>query len=277
MNIDRKWMDGNLAPGHWLDNVGRHVLQSPSGLRRRMRFVRTTGAAMVHIPKPLRSAVRATTATQIWRCGIRQLPLVSLVGLALGLLVIGQAVALLQQVSAQRYIGTVMVTVVLRELGPLLTAFLVAARPGTATVVELGALQFAGKVDEVDRLGMRTMREWVAPRVKALAVATFCLTIDLIAVALVSGYVVAFLHGVPLRLPAYAGQLADALHWMDFALIAAKATLFGIVIAVVSCYHGLERMLHIEEFPAATTRAVVESLGWCGLLDAVFLAGYLIR
>jgi len=56
-----------------------------------------------------------------------------------------------------------------------------------------------------------------------------------------------------------------------------KATLFGVVIAVVSCYHGLERMLRIEELPAATTRAVVEGLGACLLIDAVFLLGYLIR
>ena len=55
-----------------------------------------------------------------------------------------------------------------------------------------------------------------------LAVAGFCLTIYLIAVALVSGYVMAFLHGVPLRVSDYAGQLADALHWLDFVLIALR-------------------------------------------------------
>lgn len=205
------------------------------------------------------------------------MPLVSFVGLALGVLVIGQAVSLLQQVSAQNYMGTVMVMVVLRELGPLLTAFLVAARPGTALVVELGAMQFAGKVAQVDRLDTRALRDLVAPRVKGLAVAGFCLTVYLMAVALVCGYVMAFLQGVPLRLPEYAGQLAEALHWLDFVLIALKAGLFGMVIAVVSCYHGLEQMLRIEELPAATTRAVVEGLGACVLLDAVFLLGYLIR
>ena len=261
----------------WLGNVGQRALRSPAGFWKRVHFGRAAVAATYRVPKAEQPALRAATAAQIWRCGIRQLPLVSFVGLALGVLVIGQAVALLQQVSAQRYMGTVMVMVVLRELGPLLTAFLVAARPGTAVVVELGALQFTGKVAQMDRLGTRAMREMVAPRVKGLAVAGFCLTIYLIAVALVCGYVMAFVQGVPLRLSDYAGQLAEALHWLDFVLIALKALLFGVVIAVVSCYHGLERMLRIEELPAATTRAVVEGLGACVLLDAVFLLGYLIR
>ena len=121
------------------------------------------------------------------------------------------------------------------------------------------------------------MRELVAPRVRAMCVSVLCLTIYLIAIALASGYLVAFLQNVPLRLEAYCGQLADAMHWLDFVLIALKAALFGVVIALVSCYHGLERMLRIEEFSAATTRAVVEGLAVCVLLDAVFLSGYFWR
>ena len=261
----------------WLDNVGQRTLRSPAGFWSRVRFGRAALAATFHVPAAERASVRAATAGQVWQSGIRQLPMVGFVGLALGVLVIGQAVSLLQQVSAQKYMGTVMVMVILRELGPLLTAFLVAARPGTAVVVELGALQFTGPGAPVERLRTFSLRQFVAPRVIGLALAGFCLTIYLIAVALVSGYVMAFFHGVPLRVSDYAGQLADALHWLDFVLIALKATLFGVVIAVVSCYHGLERMLRIEELPAATTRAVVEGLGACLLIDAVFLLGYLIR
>jgi phospholipid/cholesterol/gamma-HCH transport system permease protein len=195
----------------------------------------------------------------------------------LGLLIVGQAVALLRQVSAQHYMGTVMVTVVMRELGPLLTAFLLAARAGTAMVVELGALRVTGKVGPAEKAGVRAMRELVVPRLKALTVAAFCLTIYLIFIALTSGYIVAFLQGVPLRPSAYCQQLADALHWLDFVLVGLKAALFGAMVAIVCCYHGLERLSKIEEFSQATTRAVVESLACCLILDAIFLAGYLVR
>ncbi len=255
----------------WVETIGHRALQSPAGLRHRWQFGRSALTAAVTVPRSLRREVRAQTAVQLWRCGIRQIPIIAVLGLALGLLVVGQAVALLRQVSAQQYMGTVMVTVVMRELGPLLTAFVLAARAGTATVVELGALRVTGKI------GTRTFRELIVPRLRALAMSTFCLTIYLIAIALATGYVVAFLQGVPLRWAVYCRELADALHWMDFALVGLKAAMFGVVVAVVSCYHGMERLRQIEEFSQATTRAIVESFACCLALDAVFLAGYLAR
>lgn len=261
----------------WVENVGHRALRSPSAWRARLRFAHAALTAAVSVPRSLRAQVRVQTAEQLWRCGVRQLPIVALLGLALGLLVVGQAVTLLQQVNAQYYMGTVMVAVVMRELGPLLTVFLLAARAGTATVVELGALRLSGRADRVAEVGVRALCELVVPRLKALVVATFCLTIYLIFIALATGYVVAFMQGVPLPLAAYCGQLADALHWMDFVLVGLKAALFGAVLAVVSCYHGLERLLKIEEFSQATTRAVVESLACCVALDAIFLVGYLVR
>ena len=261
----------------WIEGVGHRALRSPSALRSRLRFAHATLTASVSVPRSFRAQVRRETAGQLWRCGVRQLPMVALVGLALGLLVVGQAVALLQQVNAQHYMGTVMVAVVMRELGPLLTVFLLAARVGTATVVELGAVPLSGRAESVAEIGVRALRQWVVPRCKALVVATFCLTIYLIFIALATGYVVAFLQGVPLPLAAYCGELADALHWMDFVLVGLKAGLFGAVLAVVSCYHGLEQLLKAEEFSQATTRAVIESLACCVVLDAVFLVGYLVR
>jgi phospholipid/cholesterol/gamma-HCH transport system permease protein len=261
----------------WIEDVGHRALRSPSALRTRLRFVHATLTAAVSVPRSLRAEVRRETSGQLWRCGVRQLPMVAVIGLALGLLVVGQAVALLQQVNAQHYMGTVMVVVVMRELGPLLTVFLLAARAGTATVVELGAAPLSGQANHVAEIGIQALCQWVVPRFRALVVATFCLTIYFIFIALATGYVVAFLQGVPLPLAAYCGELADALHWMDFVLVGLKAGLFGAVLALVSCYHGLEESLKNEAFSQATTRALIESLAWCVALDAVFLAGYLVR
>src|SRR5258705_5426563 len=192
-----------------VDTLGQRALHSPAGLRARWRFANAALTAALHARPPI--------AEFIWRYGVQQLPIVALLGAVLGLLVVGQAVSLLRQVGAQHFMGTVMVTVVMRELGPLLTAFVLAARVGTATVVELSLG------------GERKMRELVAPRLKAFMVATICLTVYLIFIALATGYVVAFLQGVPLRLAAYCEELADAMHWMDFVLVGVKATLFGAV------------------------------------------------
>jgi phospholipid/cholesterol/gamma-HCH transport system permease protein len=265
-----------MLTGHtWIETIGHRALRSPAGVRARFSFGYAALSAALTVPRSLRREVRAHTREQLWRTGLRQLPMIALLGVALGLLIVGQAVALLRQVGAQQYMGTLMVTVVMRELGPLLTAFVLAARAGTASVVELGALRLAGQ--HPGHVGTRAMREWVVPRLRALSVATMCLTVYLIGVALACGYLMAFLQGVPLRVGAYCAELADAMHWMDFVLVVVKSALFGAAVAVICCFHGMTRLGRVEDFSQATTRAVVESFASCLALDALFLAGYLVR
>jgi phospholipid/cholesterol/gamma-HCH transport system permease protein len=102
----------------------------------------------------------------------------------------------------------------------------------------------------------------------------YCLTIYLILIAIGSGYLFAFLQDVPLTPSAYLGQIGDALRWQDFVLLLLKTAAFGIVIAVVNCYHGLARPLRLEDVSRVTTRSVVESVIGCVIVDAVFLVGY---
>jgi phospholipid/cholesterol/gamma-HCH transport system permease protein len=222
-----------------------------------------------------RRVIRPLIIANLWRAGVRQLPMASFLGLALGLVIIGQTVALLTKVGAYDYIGTVMVTVVVRELGPLLTALVVLARSGTVNAVELGTARALGEVEALESLGIDPVHYLVVPRVKALAVSVFCLTTYLILIALASGYLFAFLQDVPLKPSVYLAQLGDALRWQDFVLLALKTASFGVVIAVVNCYHGLARQLNIEDVAEVTSRAVVESIVGCVLVDAVFLVGYL--
>jgi len=222
-----------------------------------------------HVIHPL---IRA----QIHRAGVRLLPIVSFVALALGLVVIGQTVALLSRVGATTYAGAIMVTVVVRELGPLITALLVLARIGTAIVIELGTARALGEVEALEALGIDPIHYLVMPRVVGLALGIFSLTVYLILMALGGGYLFAFLQDVPLMPGDYFSQLATALRWEDFVLLALKTCAFGTIIAVVTCFHGLARPLRIQEVAEATTRAVVESLVACTLLDALFIIIYLL-
>jgi phospholipid/cholesterol/gamma-HCH transport system permease protein len=214
--------------------------------------------------------------TQIYRAGLRLLPIVAFIALALGFVIIGQTVSLLSRVGATDYAGVIMVTVVVRELGPMVTALLVLARIGTAIVVELGTSRAFGEVEALEALGIDPMHYLVMPRVIGLALSTFALTIYLILMALFSGYLFAFLQDVPLKPGDYFSQLAAALTWQDFALLALKSGSFGVSIAVVTCYHGLARPLRVDEVAQATTRAVVESIVLCTLLDALFIVVYLV-
>lgn len=213
---------------------------------------------------------------EIQRAGVRLLPMVSVLAMALGLVVIGQTVALLSRVGATNFAGLVMVTVIVRELGPLVTALLVLTRVGTAIVIELGTMRAMGEVEALEALGIDPVHYLVVPRVIGLALSIFSLTVYLILMALGSGYLFAFLQDVPLTPGEYFNQLAVALRWQDFLLLALKSCSFGAVIAVVCCYHGLARPLRLEEVSRVTTDAVVQAILFCTLLDALFIVVYLI-
>jgi phospholipid/cholesterol/gamma-HCH transport system permease protein len=259
----------------WMESVGARIVRTFDVLRELVAFaVITIGVTLTKFNVSKR-VVRPLIFEQIWNAGVRLLPMISFIGAAFGLLIVGQTVALLQKLGAQQYIGTVMVTVIVRELGPLLTALIVLARAGTSNVVELGTMRALGEVEALESLGIDPVHYLVMPRVIGLATAVFCLTTYLVLIAIASGYVFAFVQEVPLTLGNYLEQLNNALRWEDFALFALKTTLFGIIIAIVNCYHGLARPLQVEEVSQVTARAVVESVTGCVLLDAFFLLGYL--
>lgn len=275
-------MDGEATSsrvGAWwqwyTEAAGERVFRFCGVLRELIAFaVITLGVTFTKFNRS-RRVVHPLILDYIWSAGVRLLPMVSFAAVALGFVIIGQTVAVLQRIGAQEYIGTVMVTVVVRELGPLLTAILVLARSGTSNAVELGMGRALGEVEALESLGIDPIHYLVMPRVIGLATAVFCLTTYLILIATGCGYLFAFLQDVPLTPAAYFNQLAEALRWQDFALLALKTTMFGAIIAVVNCYQGLARPLRIEDVSRVTARAVVQSVIGCVLVDALFLVGYL--
>lgn len=209
------------------------------------------------------------------RAGVRLLPMFLFLAAALGLLVIGQTVSWLTRVGAINYLGTIMIIVVVRELGPLIAALLLLARTGTANVVELGTARATGEIEALEALGIDPVHYLVMPRVLGMMLGVFSLTIYLILGSLASGYLWAFLQDVPLRPTEYFRQLAGALTGLDFALVGLKTLAFGFIVAIVTCYHGLAQPLRLEEVSYATVRAVAQSVIGCVLMDALVIIVYL--
>ena len=259
----------------YTEAAGKRILRFCGVLRELVAFAVITLAVTLTKFNRSKRVIRPLIFEGIRQAGISLLPMVSFIAIALGLLIIGQTVAQLARFGAQGYIGTVMVTVVVRELGPLLTAILVLARSGTSNVVELGMARALGEVEALESLGIDPVHYLVVPRVIGLSAAVFCLTTYLILMATACGYLFAFLQDVPLTPAAYFSQIGDALRWQDFVLLALKTLTFGAIIAVVSCYHGLAHPLRVDDVSGVTARAVVESVAGCVLVDAVFLVGYL--
>ena len=223
-----------------------------------------------------RSVIRPRIRQEISRAGVALLPMFLFVALALGFLVIGQTVSVLARVGATGYLGSTMVFVIVRELGPLLAAVLVLARVGTAHVIELGTARALGEVEALEALGIDPVHYLIVPRVIGMALGIFALTIYLILGALGSGYLWAFLQDVPLTPGDYFRQIAESLSWLDFVLLALKTTAFGFFIAIVTCYHGLAQPLRLEDVSRVAVRAVTQGVIVCVLVDMVFIVLYLV-
>ena len=162
-------------PPSFANFIGRKLLRFLLTVQGLGAFALITFGVMVSkfgvAPRVIRPLVRA----HLGRSGLRLLPMVMFVAVALGLVVIGQTVSLLSRVSANQYLGTVMVTVVVRELGPLLTALLVLSRTGTANVIELGTARALGEVEALEALGIDPIHYLVVPRVIGMALGIFSL------------------------------------------------------------------------------------------------------
>lgn len=262
----------------YLNLIGRgilHVIRTIHGLGAfALITLGVTVTKFGHASKVIQPLIRS----QIQRAGLRLLPMISFLALALGLVIIGQSVALLNKygAGAQNYAGVIMVAVVVRELGPLVTALLVLARVGTAIVIDLSTQRALGEVEALEALGIDPIHYLVVPRVWGLAISIFSLTVYLIIMALLAGYLFAFIQDVPLKPGEYFEQLATSLRWEDFLLLALKTVAFGISIAITTCYQGLAHPVRLEDVSNVTTNAVVESVIACILIDALFIVVYMV-
>ncbi|HMJ91860.1 MAG TPA: ABC transporter permease [Candidatus Acidoferrum sp.] len=263
-------------PRSYINFVGRKILRLILTIQGLGAFALITLAVMITKFGASRRVILPLIRAELAKSGVRLFAMTMLVSVALGLIIIGQTVSLLQRVNANQFLGMVMASVVVRELGPLLTALIVLSRTGTANVIELGTARALGEVEALEALGIDPIHYLVVPRVVGMALGIFSLTIYLVIGALLSGYLWAFFQDVPLTPGEYFSQLTRSLDVTDFVVLASKSALFGVIIAVVTCYHGLAQPLRLEEVSGATVRAVAQSVIFCMALDAFFIVIYLV-
>jgi phospholipid/cholesterol/gamma-HCH transport system permease protein len=263
-------------PKSYTDYLGRKLFLFLLAIQGLGAFALITLGVILRKKNVARSVMQPRVRHEITRSGVALLPMFVFVALALGFLVIGQTVSALASFGATNYLGSTMVIVIVRELGPLLTAMLVLARVGTANVIELGTARALGEVEAFEALGIDPVHYLIVPRVTGMMVGVFSLTIYLIIGALGSGYLFAFLQDVPLTPGDYFKQIVESLGWLDFALLALKTMAFGFFIAIVTCYHGLAQPLRLEDVSRVAVRAVTQGVIVCVLIDAVFIVLYLV-
>ena len=265
-----------VLPKSYTDRLGRSLFLALLTIQGLGAFALITLGVMLKKFRVASSVVKPQVRQEISRAGAALMPLFFFVALALGFVVVGQTVSALAKLGQTDYLGSTMVIVIVRELGPLLTAMLVLARVGTANVIELGTARALGEVEALEALGIDPVHYLIVPRVIGMALGIFSLTIYLILGALASGYLFAFLQDVPLTPGDYLKQIAGALNWLDFALLALKTVTFGFFIAIVTCYHGLAQPLRLEDVSSVAVRAVTQGVVVCVMIDAIFIVLYLV-
>ncbi len=202
------------------------------------------------------------------QAGANAVPIVSLVSILVGLIIAFESAQPLAQFGAQIFVVNMIGLVMVRELGPLLAAILLAGRSGSAFAAEIGTMKVNEELDALQSLGLDPIRFLVVQRITAAILLTPLLTIYATFLGIIGGVLVALGLGFPLPLVLH--QLTSSLQLSDVGLGAAKALVFGTIVSAVGCLRGLQTQQGPSAVGASTTRAVVTSIVLIIIADAVF-------
>lgn len=272
---EKLWLRRAPLPRSYSNFLGRKLFLFVLTVQGLAAFALITLAVILRKFRVASRVIHPMIRREITRAGACLLPMYLFVAVALGFLVVGETASVAAQLGAFSFIGTVMVTVIVREVGPLLAAVLMLARFGTANVIELGTARALGEVEALEAVGVDPIHYLVVPRVIGITFGVFSLTIYLVLATLLSGYLFVFLQDVPLTPGDYFTKIADSLGWLDFALLALKSCAFGFFIGIVTCYHGLAQPLRLDEVSRVTVRAITQGIMVCVFIDAIFMILYL--
>lgn len=204
--------------------------------------------------------------------GVAALPLIVLLGFLIGLITAFQSAIPLKQFGADLFVANLVGLSLLRELGPLLTAVILAGRSGSAFAAEIGTMKVNEELDALTTMGLDPMRFLVLPRVLAGTLLTPLLSLFLCLAGLIGAGLVMLSFGYPPE--AYVNQLLLALRHGDLLGGLAKAVVFGFLVSAIGCRAGLATGSGAASVGAATTRAVVLGIVAIILADGLFAVVY---
>jgi phospholipid/cholesterol/gamma-HCH transport system permease protein len=217
-------------------------------------------------PRHLRTA---SIARHIYETGIQAIPIVSLIAFLISVIIAYLSAQQLRQFGAEIFTVDLVAIAVLREMGVLLTAIIVAGRSGSAFAAELGVMQLNDEVDALKSMGVDPWEVLVLPRLIGLLIALPLLTIVADAMGLAGGALLSSLL-LDISLTQFIPRLQDALAPTTFWAGLIKAPVFATVIALVGTYRGMQVRDSSRELGRLTTVAVVESIFLVIFADAVF-------
>jgi len=211
----------------------------------------------------------AAISRHIAETGIHALPIIGLMAVMIAIVIGYQGVAQLRPYGGEDFTINLVAVSVLREMGVLITAIMVAGRSGSAFTAEIGVMKTREEVDALQVMGIEPMQVLVVPRVIALVITLPLLTFFADIMGLIGGAAISqFLLDVsPMQ---YLNRLPQVVDGSDLFVGLFKAPIFAFFIAVTGCMHGLRVSGSAESVGRETTRAVVKSIFLVLVLDAFF-------
>ena len=235
-------------------------------------FVRLIGQVVQDVGRFARHPVTGPwreISSNIFRAGFQALGITALVGFLIGIVLSYLSAQQLRTFGGDMYLVNILGMSVIRELGPLLAAILVAGRSGSSITAQLGVMRVTEELDAMRVMGISHGYRLIMPKVLALAISMPLLVVWTDSMALIGGMVSAKME-LNLSARYFIQKLPDAVPLANYVIGLLKGTVFGVLIALVSCHFGLRIKPNTESLGRGTTTSVVTAITVVILADAVF-------
>ena len=212
---------------------------------------------------------------QILFTGVEALSIVSLIALSIGAVIIVEGGSILPRFGQTSLLYSILIVVITRELGPILTAFVITARSGTAIATELGNMVVSHEIEAYISVGINPISYLVVPRILGVTISVMALTIYFNFFGLFGSFLVAqLIHPVPFL--EYFRSLLRTIQLRDILSMVVKSFVFGVIISVVATFQGFKVSASVTEIPRAAIKAVGQGFVLCFLADALITLIYYI-
>jgi phospholipid/cholesterol/gamma-HCH transport system permease protein len=250
--------DAKPAPG-FLEDVGQHTLDVFSNINRSISFLgislRSFGRMFTGKARYQKSDVRGF----ILASGPQALPIVSIVNILLGVILAFMGAVQLKQFGAEIYVANLVSLGQTREIAPMMTAIVMAGRTGAAYAAQLGTMQVNEEVDALKTFGFSPIDFLVLPRMLALAIMMPFLVLYADVLGIFGGYLIG-ISVLDIGTIEYIEQTRAAIDITDIALGVFKGSVFGVLVAVTGCMHGMYSGRSASAVGDAATKAVVSGI-----------------
>jgi phospholipid/cholesterol/gamma-HCH transport system permease protein len=261
--LSRKQVPGILV------RFGDAAIRHTNDMKYLVSFVGSVCLALFHVCFHPRSLRTEETFSYMQKTGVDALPIVSLISFLLGLIMAFMSAVQLKQFGANIYVASLVSLSMVRELGPIMTAIIVAGRSGSAFAAEIGTMKISEEVDALYTMGFDPTRFLVVPKLIASVVVVPFLTLFSDLFAILGGLLVG-VSMLDLTMSSYMAQTLKTLTLFDFTLGLVKSVVFALLIAWIGCLRGFQVRGGAAGVGKATTSAVVSSIFLIILTDSLF-------